>query len=62
MTAFNAFAAYNAERDENHRLFRLINAALFMLEGNQDKLNRHGYDTTAQKEFIAKLRKERFEK
>lgn len=58
---FNALAAYEAEREENRRLFALLNNVLFVADGLANRLDRYGADTSNARAVIAQARAERFE-
>ena len=57
---FNSLEAYYAERDENARLWGLIEALLFTADNMAEKLAREGHDVAHTQAFLARTRKERW--
>ena len=58
---FNALAAYEAERDENRRLFELLGNVLMVADHMASLLERQGYDLGAKRAILDNARKARFE-
>lgn len=58
---FNAMAAYEAERDENRRLYTLLNKCLHLADSMATKLERHGEDASVYRRFIINARREALE-
>ena len=57
---FNAYAAYEAEREANRKLWEHLTNAINMLEAATGELERLGEDQDVRKAYIRRLRRERF--
>ena len=55
---FNAMAAYEAEREENRRLYSVVYKALHFADSMADKLERAGVDASVYRGYIAELRRD----
>lgn len=58
---FNAMAAYEQAREQNHRLYDLLERSLISMECMADRLERRGEDQSHTRRFIASARKERLQ-
>ncbi|HCS17692.1 MAG TPA: hypothetical protein DIW45_07835 [Erythrobacter sp.] len=58
---FNALAAYEAERDENRRLWNILNNVLMVADDAVGQLARKGVNVTTKRAILAQARAERFE-